>query len=391
MLSVIATMSIMVEDIVENETPVVPPPTPGPPPVPGTAEASFGLDTTDVAPAASADSVPQGKTGSSAWITGALVVVAMLLAGILLTQNDTPSAPQESGQPAPQASDGNETIGEHHATLAAALERLDEPATPTACKTSDPALAKTLVRAAALLESGEPIAAVTVLETHSGGTDLSAERWSLMARARLAHSVKVSRTIPGKSSDAKSCETALENAARASELCPAMAAPHMTRGRVHAHRATLTEIPQATAAYEEAIARLGGQPVYKAAALFNQSQLWIRSDPKRAEKRLDELLTLLPDYKGARWLRGEAKLGRARLAKEPKRAELARSAVTDLEQAKAKHPGEAGVLFLLGTGQELAGERDRARGSFCELAELGTDRIHVGAKKKCASLSLKSP
>lgn len=376
------TMSMADLDIMEV-APAVPPPVPAA----AALQQSPRVDATDLAPTPDEDT---SRAGSSSWITAALVVVALLLVGILVTQNSSNTAPPQAPREASSA-DLKGALEENRQLVAGILERLHEPPTPAACKTADVGLTKTLARSAALLESGDGSGAIIELEAHMAGSETSPERWALLARARLAHSKDVARAVPGKSSDAKSCEAALKDAARASELCPAMAAPHMTQGRIHAHRAALTEIPEAIAAYDRALALLEGNPTHRAAVLFNQSQLLMRSQPKLALKKLDELVSVLPNYEDARWLRGQALLSLANRAQGDARAETLQRAISDLEMAIKVSPDEAGILFLLGTAHEAASQKEKARSLFCDLAERGKDRFHIGAKKKCVTLSLKSP
>jgi tetratricopeptide (TPR) repeat protein len=165
----------------------------------------------------------------------------------------------------------------------------------------------------------------------------------------------------------------------------------MTQGRIHAHRAALTEIPEAIAAYDRALALLEPHPTHQAAVLFNQSQLLMRSRPKSALRKLDELISVLPEYEGARWLRGQALLSVASRAKGEERSATLKRAIADLKMAIKVTPDEAGILFLLATAYEAASETQRARTIFCDLAERGKERFHIGAKKKCATLSLKTP
>ncbi len=114
----IATLSLMAEDIIEASPslPSSPPPTPKP----SSTSSSGGVDTTDIAPAPG----DSGREWTSPGILIALVAIALLLAAILFSGGD-PAAPQ--GEPAissvadPQ---GAPSIGTHHASLAASLERL---------------------------------------------------------------------------------------------------------------------------------------------------------------------------------------------------------------------------------------------------------------------------
>jgi serine/threonine protein kinase len=376
------TMSMADLDIMEVD-PIAPPPVPAA----AALQQTPRVDATDLAPMPAEGT---SRAGSSSWVTAALVVVALLLVGILVTQNSPSPTPPQEPEEAPRV-DLKGALEESRLAVTDILERLNEPPTPQACKTSDVGLTKTLARSAALLESGDASGAITELESHSKGSETSAERWALLARARLAHSKRIADSVPGKSSDAKSCETALKDAARAVELCPMMAAPHMTQGRIHAHRAALTEIPEAVAAYDRALALLKRHPTHRAAVLFNQSQLLMRSQPKLALRKLDDLISVLPEYEGARWLRGQALLSLASRSKGDERAETLKRSISDLEMAIKVSPDEAGILFLLATAHEAASDTEKARSLFCDLAERGTERFHIGAKKKCVTLSLKTP
>ena len=376
--------TLSMADLSIVEAPLTVPP---PVPPPSAPQLPPGAEQTDLGPI-----LESGKAGpgSSTWITAALVVVALLLGGILVTERSAdPVAPQ-----APQKSlraGASDTLTQNRLELAGLLERLREPPTPESCQTSDVGLTATLMRSATLLESGDASGAITTLEAHTAGSDTSAERWSLLARARLVHSKDIAGSVPGRSSDAKSCEAALRDAARASELCPTMAAPHMTRGRIHSHRAALTEIPEAIAAYDQALALLEAQPDHRAAVLFNQSQLLMRSQPQLALEKLNALIAVLPDYDGARWLRGQALLSLANRAKGEERSETLVRATSDLQMAFKASPDEPAILFLLGTAHEASNQHEKARAIFCDLGPRGTERFHIGAQRKCATLSLKSP